>query len=91
MDHVIAMLRKFGRDFVNIREITAHNDIVFAIRFFAGYQAVDIEALIGKDSRQVAYDADLVIDLDCEAGLAIRETHDIDKGMENIGRRSWQR
>lgn len=69
-----------------VGRVEAHDDFVEAVRLLAGHEAVDVAAAVGDDAAEVAHDADLVADVgDGEARLAVRESHDVDEGLEDVG------
>lgn len=71
-----------------VRRVEAHDDFVAAVRLLAGDEAVDVAAAVGDDAAEVAHDADLVADVvDGEARLAVRQSHDVDEGLEDVGLR----
>ena len=71
-------------DGIHVVDVGADDDLIGAARLRERDHAVDADVEIGENGRDVAQDARAVSDVDREARLAAVETHDGDKGAEDV-------
>ena len=84
MDDLVALGLNLLGNLLDIGDIAANDNLVFAIRLTAGHETVDGQAAFREDARDVVNDTDFIIDEQCQARLALLQAHDIDERLEDI-------